>query len=237
MELEATTSLFYGFYESIHLNYEEISYYEIEDLAELETRLNQELENNFYIVYEWSDQERAEYFNTVGVTFMDNMKYLINYYIPDEIKQKDYYELEIEYQGVYSTKYYNYTTDKIDYKIKTNEKTMQELKKYILNHQGAEQYIFKRFKSYDGFISFLSNDIDYWKTEPIETDEKYIGALIDMLLKFNDKDITINLNMETLEDIDPAICYMTPYLCSNKTGNQLPTYKEDQLEKFIKQNQ
>lgn len=178
MELEATTSLFYGFYESIYLDYEKIS---------------------------WSDQERAEYFNTVGVTFMDNMKYLINYYIPGEMKQKDYYELEIEYQGVYSPKYYNYTTDKIDYKIKTNEKTMQELKKYILNLQGAEQYIFKRFKSYDGFISFLSNDIDYWKTEPIETDEKYIGALIDMLLKLNDEDITINLNMETLEDIDTAI--------------------------------
>ena len=205
MELEATTSLFYGFYESIYLNYEEISYYEIEDLAELETRLNQELENNFYIVYDWNDQERAEYFNNVGVTFMDNMKYLINYYIPGEMKQKDYYELEIEYQGVYSPKYYNYTTDKIGYKIKTNEKTMQELKKYILNLQGAEQYIFKRFKSYDGFISFLSNDIDYWKTEPIEIDEKYIGALIDMLLKLNDEDITINLNMETLEDIDTAI--------------------------------
>ena len=178
MELEATTSLFYGFYESIYSDYEKIS---------------------------WSDQERAEYFNTVGVTFMDNMKYLINYYIPGEMKQKDYYELEIEYQRVYSPKYYNYTTDKIDYKIKTNEKTMQELKKYILNLQGSEQYIFKRFKSYDGFISFLSNDIDYWKTEPIEIDEKYIGALIDMLLKLNDEDITINLNMETLEDIDTAI--------------------------------
>ena len=174
MELEATTSLFYGFYESIYSDYEKIS---------------------------WSNQERTDYFNTVGVTFMDNMKYLINYYIPGEMKQKDYYELEIEYQGVYSPKYYNYTTDKIYYKIKTNEKTMQELKKYILNLQGAEQYIFKRFKSYDGFISFLSNDINYWKTEPIEIDEKYIGALIDMLLKLNDEDITINLNMETLEDI------------------------------------
>ena len=201
MELEATTNLFYGFYESIYLNSDEIYYYEIEELEELETRLNQELENNFYIVYEWSDQERTEYFNTVGVTFMDNMKYVINYYIPEEIKQKDYYELEIEYQGIYSPKYYNYTTDKIGYKIKTNEKTMQEQKKYILNLQGAKQYIFKRFKSYDGFISFLSNDIDYWKTEPIETDENYIGALIDMLLKLNDEDITINLNMETLEDI------------------------------------
>ena len=237
MELEATTNLFYGFYESIYLNSDEIYYYEIEELEELETRLNQELENNFYIVYEWSDQERTEYFNTVGVTFMDNMKYVINYYIPEEIKQKDYYELEIEYQGIYSPKYYNYTTDKIGYKIKTNEKTMQELKKYILNLQGAKQYIFKRFKSYDGFISFLSNDIDYWKTEPIETDENYIGALIDMLLKLNDEYITIYLNMETLEDIDTAICYMTPYLYSNKTGNQLPTYKEDQLKEFIKQNQ
>ena len=40
MELEATTSLFYGFYESIYLDYEKIS---------------------------WSDQERAEYFNTIGL--------------------------------------------------------------------------------------------------------------------------------------------------------------------------
>ena len=199
MELEATTSLFYGFYESIYVNYDEIFYYEIGELEELETRLNQELENNFYIVYDWSDQERAKYFNTVGATFMDNMKYLINYYIPEEMEQKDYYELEIEYQGVYSPKYYNYTTDTIYYKIKTNEKTMQELKKYILNLQGAEQYIFKRFKSYDGFISFLSNDIDYWKTEPIETDEKYIGSLIDMLLKLNDEDITIKMIDEAVK--------------------------------------
>ena len=237
MKLETTTSLFYGFYESIYLDYEEISYYEKEELEELETQLNQELENNFYINYDWSDQERAEYFNIVGSTFMENMEYLIRYYIPEEMKQEDYYKFDIEYIGVYSPKYYNYTTDKIDYIIKTNEKTMQELKKYILNLPGAEQYIFKRFKSYDGFISFLSNNIDYWKTEPIETDEKYAGALIDMLLKLNDEDITINLNMETMDDIDPAITYMTPYLRSDKTGDQIPTYKEDQLEDFIKQNQ
>ena len=68
MELEATTSLFYGFNENIYLDYVKIS---------------------------WSDQERADYFNTVGVTFMDNMKYLINYYIPDEIK-KYYLEKEAE---------------------------------------------------------------------------------------------------------------------------------------------
>lgn len=237
MELEATTSLFYGFYNSIFLDDGLIYEYEIEDLKELETRLNQELENKFYINYEWNDQDRNEYFNTVGAEFIENMKYLINYYIPEEMKQEDYYKFEIEYLGVYSPKYYNYTTDKIDYKIKTNKQTMQELKKYILDLAGAEQYIFKRFKSYDGFISFLSNDIDYWKTEPIETDEIYTGALIDMFLNVNDENTMEDLNIETMDNIDTAICYMVPYLYSNKTGNQIPTYKEDQLEEFIKQNQ
>ena len=237
MELESTTSLFYGFYNSIFLNDEQIYEYEMEDLTELETRLNQELENKFYVTYEWSDQDRNEYFNNVGAEFIENMKYLINYYIPEEMKQEDYYKLEIEYKGVYSPKYYNYTTDKIDYTIKTNEKTMQELKKYILNLPGAEQYIFKRFSSYDGFISFLSNDIEYWKTEPIETNEVYVGALIDMLLNLNNKNTMEDLNIETIDNIDSVICYMIPYLYSNKTGDQIPTYKEDQLEEFIKQNQ
>ena len=237
MELEVTTSLFYGFYNSIFLDDGLIYEYEMEELTELETKLNQELETNFYINYEWSDHERNRYFNTVGAEFIENMEYLINYYIPEEMKQQDYYKLDIEYIGVYSPKYYNYTTDKIDYKIKTNKETMQELKKYILDLAGAEQYIFKRFKSYDGFISFLSNDIDYWKTEPIETDEAYTGALIDMLLNLNNENIMEDLNIETMDNIDTAICYMVPYLCSNKTGDQLPTYKEDQLEDFIKQNQ
>lgn len=237
MELEATTSLFYGFYNSIFLNDEQIYEYEMEDLTELETKLNQELENKFYINYEWSDQDRNEYFNTVGAAFIENMKYLINYYIPEEMKQEDYYKFEIEYIGVYSPKYYNYTTDKIDYTIKTNKQTMQELKKYILDLQGAEQYIFKRFSSYDGFISFLSNDIEYWKTEPIETNEVYIGALIDMLLNLNDENTMENLNIETIDNINPPVCYMIPYLYSNKTGNQISIYKEDQLEEFIKQNQ
>lgn len=237
MELEVTTSLFYGFYNSIFLNDEEIYEYEMEELTELETRLNQELENKFYVNYEWSDHERNRYFNTVGAEFIENMEYLINYYIPEEMKQEEYYKLEIEYTGVYSPKYYNYTTDKIDYKIKTNKQTMQELKKYILDLAGAEQYIFKRFSSYDGFISFLSNDIEYWKTEPIETDEAYIGALIDMFLNLNDENTMEDLNMETIDNIDSVLCYMVPYLYSNKTGDQLPTYKEDQLEEFIKQNQ
>lgn len=237
MELEATTSLFYGFYNSIFLNDEEIYEYEMEDLTELETELNQELENKFYISYEWSDQDRNEYFNNVGAEFIENMKYLINYYIPEEMKQKDYYKLEIEYTGIYSPKYYNYTTDKIDYIIKTNKQTMQELKKYILDLAGAEQYIFKRFSSYDGFISFLSNNIDYWKTEPIETDELYTGPLFDLFLNLNDKNIMEDLNIETLDNIDPVICYMVPYLYSNKTGDQISTYKEDQLEDFIKRNQ
>ena len=237
MELEVTTSLFYGFYNSIFLDDGLIYEYEMEELTELETRLNQKLETNFYINYEWSDHERNKYFNTVGAEFIENMKYLINYYIPEEMKQKDYYKLEIEYTGVYSPKYYNYTTDKIDYIIKTNKQTMQELKKYILDLQGAEQYIFKRFSSYDGFISFLSNDIEYWKTEPIETDEIYTGALIDMFLNLNDENTMEDLNIETMDNIDSVLCYMVPYLYSNKTGDQIPTYKEDQLEEFIKQNQ
>ena len=237
MELEATTSLFYGFYNSIFLDDGLIYEYEMEELTELETKLNQELETNFYINYEWSDHERNRYFNTVGAEFIENMEYLINYYIPEEMKQQDYYKLDIEYIGVYSPKYYNYTTDKIDYIIKTNKQTMQELKKYILDLQGAEQYIFKRFSSYDGFISFLSNNIEYWKTEPIETDELYTGALIDMLLNLNNENIMEDLNIETMDNIDSVLCYMVPYLYSYKTGDQLPTYKEDQLEEFIKQNQ
>ena len=144
MELEATTSLFYGFYNSIFLDDGPIYEYEMEELTELETKLNQELETNFYINYEWSDQDRLEYFNTVGAEFIENMEYLINYYIPEEMKQKDYYKLEIEYTGVYSPKYYNYTTDKIDYKIKTNKYVRRVRIKAIRKHNGKYAIITDR---------------------------------------------------------------------------------------------
>lgn len=77
---------------------------------------------------------------------------------------------DIKYQSLYSPKYYNYDTDRLNLEINFN---INKLKQFIKkNKADFNQYLKDNFTSYSGFISFIDNNyldfMDRFKNDPLE---------------------------------------------------------------------
>jgi len=69
----------------------------------------------------------------------------------------------IIFETIVSPKFYNYSNDSINVTINTNKKTINNILNYLKNNQKEfEIYIKDNFTSYDGFISFYSNNSKDW---------------------------------------------------------------------------
>lgn len=86
-------------------------------------------------------------------------------------------KLDLKYSGMSSPKEYNFSTDRIF----ANVPLSQMIKLYrALDKNVLRETIEKRFTSYDGFISYYSNDLDEWiKEKPLkEWDCNQWGAVL-----------------------------------------------------------
>ena len=121
---------------------------------------------------------------------------------------------------VTSPKYYNYSTDKCYCLVETNIQTLESIKEFGLKHENAEQYIIDHFTSYDGFHSFINNDIEYWKSLKIKEyieEERYIIALLDMIIALNDSNGFEEIALSTFYEIDKYY-YAEPIIyCSEES--------------------
>lgn len=105
-------------------------------------------------------------------------------YIKDELK--DFFNeigiINLDFVKVDSPKYYNYSTDKLVCNIEVNKnKFITELQKY--SFEAWKQFLKDNFTSYDGFISFYSNDPNEW-AELITEKFEYDNVIIETLLQF-----------------------------------------------------
>jgi hypothetical protein len=73
-------------------------------------------------------------------------------------------ELTLEYSAMTSPKYYNFETDRLFVNVPQEQliKIYHNLDKSIL-----KDMILSRHTSYDGFVSFYSNDIATWQDKPL----------------------------------------------------------------------
>ena len=105
--------------------------------------------------------------------------------------------INIEFENLYSPKEYNFSNDSINVTYRINKHFELALIKYINeNLEDFQTYLKGRFTSYDGFISFYSNDSDIWLNEycrDLESDPVYIGALLDFYLLNEDEDLEMSM--------------------------------------------
>lgn len=101
---------------------------------------------------------------------------------------------------VCSPREYNFTTDKIYVTIEIDDydKFADKLKALIVDkeyHDELKKIVHDNHTSYDGFISFMSNDLDEW-TELIEdpNNENYVSCIVGYLLSLicHDKFYALN---------------------------------------------
>lgn len=176
--------LFPGFYGS-HFEYDN----EEQDIESY----NEEHKTNL----NWDDfnWDYAEYNNRVAKAFVNRL----------ERELKQFIDLTIEFEELYSPKEYNFSNDSINVAI---ELDLWELLKLIEAKKGdAEIYFKDRYTSCSGFISFHSNQIDKWlDPEYILEDTKHrVGALLGCLchLEIEQDDIIYWTDSEMYIDFSP----------------------------------
>jgi len=218
MQIELNSNYFNGFYESIYLNSEEFIDYEMEDAAEL-----QELTGNSSLEVYYEYDNINQYQADVCREFMDLYFNEILDALPNTIKDHKFFKLEPvpESLEIWSPKYYNYQTDRTFLKVNTNLETINIIKHYVLNLPGVESYLIDNWTSCSGFISFISNNINYWKQTPAKDYKTiYFYVLFDMLIYLTTGPERLEeLNYETAEHIE-KLEYITPYVeINNKKIN------------------
>lgn len=223
MKIEIGSYKFPGFYESIFCNSDEF----IDDESELEFELKEEFNKDVEVCYEYENFD--EYKKDVCIAFMDEYVDKIIEVLPYEITENKNFKFEIIEDKdniiVDSPKYYNYRTDRCFCEIETNIETLDMIKNHTLQLDDAKNYILRNFTSRDGFISFLSNDIDYWKSLEVDDyEENMTIALLDMLLSLSDCTAFEEIAMAVYYDVDKYY-YVSPVIYYDGVEMSLDEFK------------
>ena len=134
-----------------------------------------------------------------------------------------------KYKSMWSPREYNFSTDRISFEVSVD---LRKLKKYCFNTERSDfnQYLHDKWSSYDGFISFIPNNVPEFM-EKYRHDKSLIDIMIEYyLLRFiNFEDVEYDVLEEdwsrihefiTLEDENGKLW---DYEWDNKTEKCVPT--------------
>ncbi len=126
--------------------------------------------------------------------------------------------LELEYSDMTSPQFYNFSTDRLFVTIP--ESILNKVRKEVESYSEFEQSIKDRFTSYDGFMSFYSNDIkdDEWTRK--ELDQCQYEVYFDLYFKHNlsedwEWNIASDIYCNEFESVDTAISVIEQYIKDN----------------------
>ena len=231
---ELYINVFYGFYESIFCNSDQFIDIEMEDKDILLNKYPFLNKNDIDVYYDFENFEN--YKNDISKEFSTLYLELIKDLLPFDIVENPQFLLELKDSYIDSPKYYNYRTDKNGLFIKTNYKTLNMIKNYVLSFENMEEYIYKKNSSYDGFISFLSNDYNEWINKPIEKYEcNELSFLFDNVIIQNENnkiDLILELNLECYENTE-VYNYVNPYVEYNYKTILLYDF-ENMIKNYLK---
>ena len=114
---------------------------------------------------------------------------------------------DIKFVELVSPKYYNYTNDRIVVDINFNTETYNTILDYLKeNKEAFKEYLKDNYSSYDGFISFLSNDYEVWMEEYLKVGsdniETCLSGVLDFILKENEYNEISLLDDDCMQSIN-----------------------------------
>lgn len=123
--------------------------------------------------------------NNINLNFDEYQKQL-NEYIAEQLHDvavtfnHDYIISDISYFSMVSPKYYNYDTDRLVFEIELN---LKKLRLHISNNiKDFEYYLKDNYSSYDGYISFISNNIKDFTSDYLNKDK--IRQCVSVMIEY-----------------------------------------------------
>ena len=185
MKVNIELPFFPGFYESSLFN-SDTPYWAIKEELEYMQEEHPELtENDLDFDYRSCEDDLMH-------DFVD----IWNYHAPKNVV------VGVSNPELVSPKYYNFSNDRIFVDVELTDNWQDEMRHFIaLNYDWLKERIHDDWTSYDGFHSFMSNDVDEWSTYLFEEmDDRYISTMIGYMMYQENKEIRDTLVMDTLED-------------------------------------
>lgn len=114
--------------------------------------------------------------------------------------------LSVECVEMVSPKYYNFSTDRLFADVELRDDWDDMMRNFMReNAEWLRKRIEDDWTSYDGFMSFMSNNLDEWDKYLFEdVDERYISVMIGYMMYRANKNIRNDLVMIALDDIYPG---------------------------------
>ena len=91
----------------------------------------------------------------------------------------------IDYQTIVSPKEYNFQNDGVNIEVQLKKSHVKNIKKYLKdNSKNWEVYLKEKYTSYDGFMSFHSNNPDStdWEIDYAIKHEHRLGSILNFIL-------------------------------------------------------
>lgn len=111
--------------------------------------------------------------------------------------------LSMENVTMWSPRYYNFDHDRLYADIELADNWQDEMRHFMaLNYDWLKDRIHDDWTSYDGFMSFMSNDIDEWDKYLFEElDCRYVSTMLGYMMYRANKEIRNDLVITALDDI------------------------------------
>ena len=192
MRISIQLPFFPGFYESSLMDSdtvywaikEELEYYQ-RDLKDEHPEYQHLTEDDLDFDYEGYQKELADGFIS-GFA----------HYAPDFVT-------DVEFDEIDSPRYYNYRNDYLYAFVTLADDWKDKMREFMKeNYEWLKDRIKEDWTSYDGFCSFMENDIREWDSHLFEEeDDRYISTMIGYMMYRKNKDIRDDLVMFAREDV------------------------------------
>lgn len=217
---------FPGFYESELMN-SDTSYWAIkEELEYLQRDCRQEHPEFQILTEDDLDFRYSDYKYDVADAFLEVWKYNA----PEIV-------LGAENPIIDSPRYYNFRNDELFADVELRDDWKDEMRHFIaLNYDWLRERVHDDWTSYDGFMSFMDNDIDEWGEHLFEEeDERYISTMLGYMMYKSNDDIRNELVLSALDDIYAGSYVFITEDAKNRIkegveNGEIQLYDPDQLE-------
>jgi hypothetical protein len=162
----------------------------------------------------WAIKEELEWFQDeyhcedidLDFNYEDYEEDVREHWVEGFREYKPEFVLSVENVEMASPKYYNFATDRLFADVELRDDWMVVMREFMTeNAEWLRKQIKDDWTSYDGFCSFMSNNLDEWDKYLFEDmDERYISVMIGYMMYRANKNIRNDLVMIALDDIYPG---------------------------------